>query len=287
MSDAAATAPTQVIERAPGLAERHPQRHARRRRTVDLSLAIGVPILLILLWQLAADRAWIDPHLWPSPANIVREARELWNRHLFLSNIWDTVRRLFIGFGIGGGAGLLAGYAMGLWAPIRSAFESTLGTLYTVPKLALLPILITMFGLGDRPIIALVAVTVFFFVWIATLAAVLAVSAGHREAALAFGVNRLQLFRHVLLPASLPQVVVGLRISMGVAVLSMIGAELFIGQDGIGFLIQQGQNLLLLSQAFVGIVLAGLLGFVTTEAIRLLSRALLPWSVEDNTRAGR
>jgi sulfonate transport system permease protein len=286
VAERALPVPTRVIERVPGAAERHPQRYARRRRAVDLTLAIGVPTLLVVLWQVAADRSWIDPHLWPSPTNMAREARDLWNRDLLLKDIWDTVRRLLIGFGIGGGAGLVAGFLMGMWRPVRSAFESTLGTLYTVPKLALLPILITMFGLGERPIIALVAVTVFFFVWIATLAAVVGVSAGHREAALAFGVNRWQLFRHVLLPAALPQIIVGLRISMGVAVLSMIGAELFIGQDGIGFLIQQGQNLLLLSQAFVGIVLAGLLGFFATEAIRILGGFLVPWYREDNTRAG-
>jgi sulfonate transport system permease protein len=166
---------------------------------------------------------------------------------------------------------------------VRATLDSTLGTLYTVPKLALLPILLTTFGFGDRPIIVLVAITVFFFAWISTLAAVMSVSAGHREAAAVFGVSQSQMFRHVIMPAALPQVLVGLRVAMGVSVLAMIGAELLIGQSGIGFLIQQGQSLLLLSQTFVAIILAGVLGYLMTQLVRIVGRRIVPWSREDNS----
>lgn len=272
-----------VLTRVPGKAETDPRGHARRRRTIDLALGIGVPLALVCLWQVASTRAWINPRLYPSPTDIVAKTGDLWERGLLWEAIRSTTKRMLIGYGIGATAGVVVGLAMGVWQPVRAALDTLLNVLYTVPKLAVLPVFLTILGFGDPPMIAIVAVTVFFFVWISTLAAVLSVSAGYRESAHAMGVSRWNMFRHVLFPASLPQMFVGFRIGSSVSVLVLIGVELVIAQSGLGYLIQQGRSLLLLSQTFVGIVFAALLGFVFSSLVRIIGRRAMPWAQEDNT----
>lgn len=267
-----------TLVRVPGAEERHPHRAARRRRTVDLSLGIGVPVGLILLWQIASERGWIDQRLYPSPTDVVNNAWDLHQRGRLWSNTWITIKRILIGYGIGTVTGMVAGFAMGMFRPIRSALEPLLNALYTVPKLALLPVFLTIFGLGEGPVNALMSVTVFFFVWISTMSAVLAVAPGYREAAASLRVNRREMFWHVLLPASLPQIFVGLRIAAGVSVLMVVGVEFVIAGEGLGYLIEQGRSLLLLGQSFTGIVIVAVIGLVFAVIVETIGRLLSPWA---------
>jgi len=161
---------------------------------------------------------------------------------------------------------------------LRAALEPMLNALYVVPKLALLPIFLTIFKLGEAPKYALIATTVFFFTWISSLTAVVAVPSGYRDSANVLRVGHRQLFWHVLLPGSLPQIFVGLRIAAGVAVLMVVAVEFTIGSDGLGFLIEQGRTLLILSQTYAAIVLVALLGVLFTMVIGGIGRAVCPWS---------
>src|SRR4029079_349766 len=120
-------------------------------------------------------------------------------------DVWVSTRRILWGYGIGVAAGLLFGYSMGMSRLLRASLEQTLNALYTVPKLAVLPLFLIILGFGEEPVIAVLAVTVFFFVWIQTMVSVAAVPNNYREAAASFGAQRWQMFRQVLFPASLPQ----------------------------------------------------------------------------------
>lgn len=275
--------PSEVQHLAPGKAELDPARFERRRRTIEICLSVGVPLVLILLWQVASMAEWLNPRFFPSPWDIVTSdsfrSREVWDAVLV------SVRRMIFGFGLGAGLGIVIGLLMGMSRVLRASMEPLLSALYTVPKLALIPIFIMVFGYGEAPIVVLIAVTVFFFVWIATMAAVMAVPEGYREAAQAFHVSRLQLFKHVLLPGALPSIFVGLRIAAGVSVLILIGVELVMSQDGIGFLIEQGRQLFLAEQTYAGIVLSALIGLVFMWIVRLAGRLLLPWAPDDKGAA--
>jgi sulfonate transport system permease protein len=275
-----------VLARRPGRAEVDPKGHARRGKVRDLGLGIGVPVALVLLWQVASTRGWIDRRLFPSPTDTLSEARRLLENGQLLDNLWVSVRRIVLGFVIGSAAGIGIGLLMGVIRPVRAAFEPLLNALYTVPKLAILPVYLIIFGFGEKPIVALIATTVFFFVWISTLASISAVPEGYLDAALALRVTRWELFRHVLLPASLPQIFVGLRVAAGVSVLVMVGVEFVIGDRGIGYLIEQGRSLLLLGQTYVGIVIAALMGLVFTWIVKRVGRLVAPWA-KDDTTAGR
>jgi sulfonate transport system permease protein len=277
----------QVLVRRPTFAEREPVRHRRRRRAVELGLAFGVPAALIGLWQLAASRSWIDPRLYPSPSDVVTKIDDLVEDGELLHHLWVSVQRIVLGYLLGAGSAVAVGLAMGANRLLRAALEPLLTALYTVPKLALIPVFVTVFGFGEAPILAIIAVTVFFFVWISTLAAIVAVPDGYREAARSFSVTGWQMFRHVLVPAALPQIFVGLRIAAGVSVLIMVGVEFVIGEDGLGHLIEQGRSLFLFEQTYVGIVLVAVIGLVFALVVRGVGRLLAPWAEQEDVFVGQ
>src|SRR3954468_12748587 len=166
---------SELVLRTPGAAEREPVHHARRRRLMELTLAIAVPVVLIALWQLAATEGWIDRILYPAPTDIISEGRRQFADFNYGHDVWVTVKRILWGFFYGSLLGVAIGLVMGMSRTVRSALEPTLSALYTVPKLALLPVFLIIFGVGEKPVIVILAVTVFFFVWIQTMASVMAV----------------------------------------------------------------------------------------------------------------
>ncbi|XUL90927.1 ABC transporter permease [Streptomyces galilaeus] len=273
-----------VLVRRPGPQELHPVRTHRRRRTLELSLAVAVPLALILWWQLAATQGWIDPRVYPAPSTIFSDgwdratAGDLW------PDVWATTRRVLGGYAIGTAAGYALGLLMGSLPLVRAALEPLLDALYVVPKLALLPVFLNMFGLGEGPQLALVAATVFFFVWISTMSAVVAIPSGHRDAGQVFGASPWQMFRHVLLPASLPAVLVGARIAAGVAVLVIVASEQIAATNGLGHLIFDSRALFQNDVMFVGIVCVAVLGVVFSELVRVAGRLLTPWAPRDRGR---
>jgi sulfonate transport system permease protein len=266
-----------VLVRRPGPHELRPVRTHRRRRALELALAVGVPLALVLLWQLAAVSGWIDDRVYPAPQTIIEDG---WRRAAdgdLWPDVWATLKRVLAGYAVGTVAGYALGLLMGSLSLVRAALEPTLDALYVVPKLALLPVFLNMFGLGEGPQIALVAATVFFFVWISTMAAVLAVPSGHRDAGRVFGASPWQMFRHVLLPASLPAVLVGARIAAGVAVLVIVASEQIAAADGLGHLIFDSRALFQNDVMFVGVVFS--------ELVRVVGRLLTPWAPRDRGRS--
>ncbi|MER0482533.1 ABC transporter permease [Streptomyces sp. Edi2] len=273
-----------LLVRRPGPRELRPRRTHRRRRILEISLAVAVPLLLVALWQLAADLSWIDARIYPAPSTILADG---WDRALagaLWPDVWATLRRVLAGYAAGTVAGYVLGLLMGSLPLVRAALEPLLDALYVVPKLALLPVFLNLFGLGEGPQIALVAATVFFFVWISTMAAVLAVPSGHRDAGRVFGASPWQMFRHVLLPASLPAVLVGARIAAGVAVLVIVASEQIAATDGLGHLIFDSRALFQNDVMCVGIVCVAVLGVLFSELVRLAGRLLAPWAPRDRGR---
>lgn len=284
-ADAAPDGPAEtVLVRRSGPRERDPVRAHRRRLALEISLAVAVPTALILLWQLAAYRHWIDPRVYPAPSTIAADGWQRAADGKLWPDVWATLQRVIAGYAVGTAAGYAIGLLMGAVRIVRAALEPLLDALYVVPKLALLPVFLNMFGLGEGPQIALVATTVFFFVWISTMAAVMGVAEGYREAGQVFGAGPWQMFRHVLLPASLPQVLVGMRVAAGVAVLVIVASEQIAADNGLGHLIFDSRALFQNDVMFVGIVCVAVLGVVFSELVRFVGRRLTPWAPRDRGR---
>ena len=187
---------------------------------------------------------------------------------------------MLLGFLYGSVAGFVLGMFLGTVRRVRNALDSLIYALWTVPKLALLPLLLLTLGLGAAPQIALIAMTDFFLVLIPTIAAFCAVPLSYREACQSFGASRYQMMRHVLLPAALPQTFVALRVATGASVLVMVGAEYVDGSQGIGYLIWNSWSLFNVKDMYVGIIVVSILGVVFTRLIVEIGRRIFPWAEE-------
>ena len=273
-----------VLRRKPGLAELQPHRYQRRRRLIDTSLAWGVPIILIALWEAGADGGLFRVQFFPAPSAIVAEAVSLVKSGELQSNLAISLERIAIGLTLGVLSGAVVGLLMGTSHLVRAALDSLLSALYTVPKLALLPVFLLIFGLGEVPIDLAIAVSVFFFMWISTMEAMLSVPEGYKEVASSFGASRWQMFRHVQLPAALPQMMVALQLSAGVSVLVMVGVEFVMGGNGIGNMIWLSWSLFLATKMYVGIVIVAVLGLVMIRLVRLATRWVVPWASTSSAR---
>lgn len=245
-----------------------------RRRYVGLA----VPVVVLALWELLALVGVIDAVFFPPPSRIALTAAELTATGELPGELARTLLRVVLGFVIGGTVGYALGVITGVFLVARQLLEPTLSAIYTVPKLALLPIFITVFGFGEAPKIALVSVTVFFYVWVYTMEAVVRIPPGYLDAARSFRADRWDVFRHVLMPASLPSVFTGLRVAIAVAVLVTISAEFIIGGDGLGHLIFNSRALFQLEHSFVGIGAVALLGYAMQELVVVIGVKLTPWS---------
>lgn len=265
-----------LVLRTPGPAELNPRRHARRRRAVAFVLAWGTPIVLIAVWQITAASGSIDTRFFPAPATIwqagVRSVRD----GVMTDAITSTVEKLLVGYGIGVVAGVVVGLLLGLSWITRSALEHTLVALYTLPKLALFPVFLLLFGLGSMPQIVLVGVTVFFVVVLATTAAVLSVEQGYRDAAAVFGARRTQLLRHVIVPAALPAVATSIRLTAGIAILVIVGIEMVSGDSGLGYLIFQRSQVFDPATMYAGVVVAGVIGVAFTGLVTVALKFAIP-----------
>lgn len=271
-----------TVERIePGPAELDEVAFARRRRRTDNVLRWGTPLLLLVLWQIAGWQEVIDRRYWPSPSDCFAAGRELIDTGALQDATIATVRRILIGYVIGCSSGIAIGLLLGAFRTLRVAFEPIIHALYTVPKLALLPLLLLVFGIGEAPTIILIAITVFFVVAISTTAGVHAVPKAYIDASKSLGGTRRELFRHVIVPASLPSMIVALRLSAGIAVLVVIGVEFVYGGDGLGHLIWNSWQLFIADRMYVGIIVVAVIGVLFQAAVAYLGKRLAPWAEID------
>ncbi|MCG2621313.1 ABC transporter permease [Arthrobacter sp. I2-34] len=270
------------IERKPGPVERNPRAFMRRRRIIDNLLRIGAPILLIVAWQLVVSTGLLDRRFWPAPTDVLLSFQENVATGRLAEALVSSMTRILLGYLIGSVAGILGGIALGVFRPLRIALEPIISAVYTVPKLAILPLLLLLFGLGDVPKIILIALGVFFVTIISTIAAVTSIPEGYLEPARSFGANRVQTFRHIIVPAIMPDIFVALRLAAGQAVLLMIGIEFVQGDEGLGYMIWNSWQLFLADRMYVGIVSVALVGVVFQTTVKWIGQRLTPWEKPRN-----
>ena len=258
-------------------------RRRRRSTAIDNVLRFGVPIGLVVLWQLGAMVGAYDRRFFPAPEDVVRSFDRAIENGTLQDALLVSGYRLIVGFVAGAIIGLVAGFLLGRIRRLAIAFEPVISALYTVPKLALLPILLLIFGLSDIPILVLIAASVFFIVVISTTAAVSSVQGTYLEPAECFGSTRYQTVRHVILPASLPAVFVSLRLAAGNAVLVLIGVEFVQGSKGMGYLIWNSWQIFDVGRMYVGVVLVAVFGVLFQMSITGLGKLLTPWTRRGNT----
>jgi NitT/TauT family transport system permease protein len=240
-------------------------------RLQGVLLPCGVALLLVALWQLAC--AAFPGTSFPDPADAVAALAEL----IALGRLWgDVVASLFRvtwGFLLAAGVGIPLGLIVGWSTRTFRALNPILQGLRPISPIAWIPIAILWFGIGDLAGIFLIFLSSFFPITVGTMAAVRNISLVHQRSAMNFGLSGLELFRRVVLPAALPQILTALRISLGVAWLVIVAAEMVGMQSGLGYLINDARNAGSRYDLVVATMLViGAIGIVLDLLIRRLER---------------
>lgn len=259
------------------MAEDESARRLLTKRNVERCLSVISPIMLLLLWQFGALVGWIDTRFFPSPAAIFQEAYamilsgELW-MHFSIS-----LQRIAIGYVIGAVPGVLIGLAMGLFGPIRAIIQPLIDATFPIPKIAVLPLFIMVFGLGETSKYAIIATAVIYLVLINTVAGVRNIDKIYLDVGKNFSLSKWMMFTDVALPGALPLVVAGLKIGMGIALLVIVSAEFVGARSGIGYLIWTSWQVFQVEKMYVGLLVSAVLGFGSAILLNYLERVIIPW----------
>ncbi len=241
-------------------------------------LSIASPLFFLLLWEGAVRLGWLDYRFFPPPSTVLTYfvrllfSGELWN-HLSISLL-----RILAGFALGTLPAVILGLLMGWFRLFHALFDPLVAATYPVPKIALLPLFLIWFGLGETTKIATIAVAVFFVVLITTVNGVRQIDPVLIEAGQSYGARGWRLFQKVILPATLPAIFTGLRLGLGVALLVIVGAEFVASNRGIGYLIWISWSTLAVNKMYVGLITISLLGLLSTWGLEQLRRRLMPWA---------
>jgi ABC-type nitrate/sulfonate/bicarbonate transport system permease component len=248
-----------------------------RQVNKERALTVLSPLAVLALWQLASQAGLIDQRYVPSPYSIAEAGWSITLSGELGRHIFASLRRLAAGFVLGAVPGIALGIVMGLNRWVRAALDPLVAALYPIPKIAILPLLMLVFGLGDASKAAVVAMSVLFLTIISTMAAVVQLDRIYFDVARNFGTPWHKLFLRVILPGILPAIFSGLRISLGVSLVVLVGAEFVAGNSGIGYLIWSSWQTLVVENMFVGIIVVTVLGVLSTFFLREIERRLIPW----------
>lgn len=255
-----------VVRQASGFSERFA--FARR--------AAG-PVLVVIAWAVATSAGWIDRSILPSPSGLIEGFQELWVRENLLGQIGVSLSRALIGGAAGIALGLLLGTVAGLSRLGEEFLDALLQMLRTVPFLALVPLFIVWFGIGETPKLLLIALATMFPMYLNTYAGVRNVDRKVIEAMRSFGLTGSKLIRQVVLPLALPQIFTGLRFALGVSVLVLIAAEQINTSAGLGYLLNSAQLYQQVDVILICIVIYAGLGLCADLIVRTLEKYFIPW----------
>jgi sulfonate transport system permease protein len=238
------------------------------------------PVLLVALWQLLCSTGRIPMTIAASPVQVVQAGIHLWQvgaPSTLGEDLRISLTRALVGLAVGASVGAAAATLAGLSKFGEQLFNGPVQILNTVPFLALLPVMIMWFGIGEESKVLLIALGAGIPVYINLFAGIRGVDQRLVEMAAVAGAGRWRLISRVLLPGALPGFLVGLRFALAYSVLGLVVAEQINATSGIGFMITQAQTYDRLDEMFLGLAIYAALGLLADQIVRVLERALLVW----------
>jgi sulfonate transport system permease protein len=233
-------------------------------------------VAVLVCWQVGASRGLLGSTT-PTPAQVLTEAARLLGSGELLGNLGVSLVRVLKGLAIGLSIGLVFGLFAGLARLGEDILDAPVQAVRMLPHLALVPLFIIWFGIGETSKISLIAIGVIFPLYINVFHGIRGVDERLVESAKSCGLGRLDLIRKVVLPGALPQILVGLRQSLGIAWLSLVVAEQSATSSGIGYLINQATQFMRTDTVFVVLMVYALLGLGTDLLVRAVERRALAW----------
>lgn len=247
-------------------------------------ISIGSTLFFLVLWEAAVDLRWVSSAFLVAPSRIVMATIDLIGRGELVGDLAITLARMFTGFLLGASLGLLIGLAMGWSKELRAVLDPIVAVIYPLPKIALLPLIMLLIGIGERPIVLIIALSAFFPVLINCMAGVVNIDQIYFDAAQNYGANKFKTFTKVILPGSLPVAFAGIRLALGMSLLMAVVAELAIATNGLGAMVWLSWQTLRVERIYVAIAVIAVLGLLLNPILQLIERYLIPWKEEMRLR---
>lgn len=248
-------------------------KNARGERLVS----IASPILLLIVWEVCARTALIDTRFFPAPSAVLASLWAMAASGTLWKDLMASLYRILSGFVIGAVPAILLGMIMGLSRWVRAAIEPTIAATYPIPKSAILPLILLIFGLGEASKIAMVTIGVFFPVLINSMVGVLQIGRIHFDVGKNFGASRIRVLKTIALPGALPMILTGLKLGMGLALILVVIAEMVGAKSGIGYMLFTAWTVFEVEKMYAGLIVISALGFATSLALDEMERILIPW----------
>ncbi|WP_284638613.1 ABC transporter permease [Paenibacillus silviterrae] len=237
----------------------------------------ALPALILILWQLAGSLGFVSGNILPTPATIAVTFYELTASGEILKHLQISIYRAALGFLLGGGLGLVLGLATGLFKKFEQSLDPTVQMIRTIPHLAVTPLFILWFGFGEFSKVLLIAKGAFFPLYVNTFLGIRNVDSKLFDVARILEFSRWQQITKLVLPAALPNILLGLRLSIGVAWLGLVVAELMGSSEGVGYLILDARQFSQTAIVFVGIIIFAVVGKGSDSFVRYLEKRWLKW----------
>jgi NitT/TauT family transport system permease protein len=250
---------------------------------VERGLSVLSPVILLALWEALTRVHVIDTRFFPAPSSIFAVLWEMVqpSPQYASGEVWEhlskSLVRIAIGFLIGALPGIIIGLAMGLFSPIRASIQPLVDATFPIPKIAILPLYMLIFGIGEESKYAVIATAVFYLVLINTVAGVRNIDAIYLDVGKNFHASRLMMFTDIALPGALPMIVTGLKLGMGVALLVIVAAEFVNAKSGLGFLIWSSWQVFQVEKMFAGLLMIAIVGFASAILLNWVERTIVPW----------
>jgi len=245
----------------------------RSHRWVGFAVFAG----LIALAEWGTRAGWISSLTLPKPTNVLATLGELYRSGLLFKHLVPSLTRLAVGALIGASAGISVGTFIGLFSYVRSGLIPVIAALFPIPKIALLPLFVIWFGIGEGSKFALIAFGTFTPMVVATYGAVDNVDRTLIRMGQSFDLSWFSIVRKIVLPGAMPGILSGLRISLAIAIILLVAAEMLGAEFGIGAYILEAGSLYDLDRLFAGVVILSILGVLVSATIGVVEQRLLGW----------
>jgi sulfonate transport system permease protein len=236
-----------------------------------------IPIVLIGSWQLFSTLGILSTRVLPNPLDIFTAAVELTKSGQLTSDVWISTKRAFWGFVIGGGIGFILGLVNGLSKISESLLDTSIQMIRNIPHLALIPIVILWFGIEEEAKLFLVALGTFFPIYLNTFHGIRSVDKSLIEMAHVYELKGFSMFWHIIFPAALPSILVGVRYALGITWVTLIVAETIAANSGIGYMAMNAREFMQLDVVVLSIILYALLGKLSDVAAKVAEKRFLKW----------
>lgn len=249
----------------------------RLRRLGGAAAAWTLPVVLVVIWEVAARAGLIEARTLPAPSAVALAFWSSVEDGSLLTNALISTERALKGLFIGGGIGLVLGVLTGAFPIAEKFLDSSVQMLRNVPHLAIIPMVILWFGIDEEAKIFLVAIGVMFPIYLNTFHGIRSVDRGLIEMGRVYGLSPVELYARIVLPGALPSILVGLRYALGIMWLTLIVAETISASSGIGYMTMNAREFLQTDVVILGVIVYALLGKLADVATRAVERRALAW----------